>query len=1282
VEQLVLTLRGALRKDALEQAAADTMQHHPALRARVLWEGLDRPVQIVHQSLLLDWAYADLRGEQAAVASSVDTFLARDRARGFDLTRPPLLRFTLLRLGTATWHLVLTFHHILADGWSTRLILADLGACYRAHCRGESARLSAPPAYRQYLDWLEMRPEGPATAFWREHLAGLQAPTPIAMPDVQVSVRALGEQRLHLEIDRVDALRQASRVLRVTPNTLVQAAWALVVARYSGESDVLFGSTLAGRPHDLPGVQSMVGLFIETVPSRVRVRRELECATWLQTLQAEQQRAAEYAYCGLGRIRACSELPAGSEVFESLVVFESMPAESPEDSPFGDLELVDEEYLERSNYPLAVLVLPGNEWQVKAIHDRSRFSDDLVCRLLASFDTALAGLAAASPDTLVGRIDALGKAEEQQLLDWGRGPPSQPAGSSWLDLLDAAVARGPDAIALCSGSERLSYRHLDAEATRRARSMNAAGLASGDLVGVPAERTLDRLVSVIALLRAGGVYVPLEMAEPAARLQLIAQKAELRWVLPGWAAGTLGVPVLDYESVPPAAAGAEEPGRPGREDPAYVIHTSGSTGIPRGVLVSHGNLLFSTHARLQHYREPVGAFLLLSSLAFDSSVAGIFWTLATGGTLVLPEAGRQDELEHLLDTAVAARITHLLCVPSLYQLLLTSAEGRLDGVRLAIVAGEACPPRVVREHARRLPGARLYNEYGPTEATVWSTVEAVDLAPGSGSVPIGKPIPGARLRVEGEDGALTPVGVPGELWIAGPMVARGYLNHEQETARRFSRDPLGGDGALRYRSGDLVRWLQDGRLEFIGREDGQVKLRGRRIETGEIESALGAHPQVREAAAVVVHPVGTDKVEGAVLAAFVVTDEVTTSADLKSFLDSRLPHYMVPRCWALLPALPRTGNGKIDYQALRCVQSFPADEPATAPVDDIEVRLVAIWEQVLNRPVVGREDDFFDLGGHSLLAMKLFSAIEREFHRTLPLATIFTRSTVARLAQALRPRGDFASNPNIVTLQEGAGLAPLFCIHCGAGNVFHYRELASRLGVGRPVLGLVPSGLDGHSPLHRSVAEMAECYADWIVAAHPDGPYLLCGYSFGGTVAYDVARRLRARGRDVVFIGLFDTAVYGTLTPTHSLPGHRRRLASLSPVQKLAYIARSARGNANTMLRNTRRRTKRLAQLLPARVFVGIGRPIPVRLQPEFIRELSGRAMQHYVPEPCDADVTVYRQEGGVWEYRDQPDLGWGRFVSEDRLHIVNLPGRHGDMLEDPLVESLAESMRLSLAPY
>lgn len=419
-----------------------------------------------------------------------------------------------------------------------------------------------------------------------------------------------------------------------------------------------------------------------------------------------------------------------------------------------------------------------------------------------------------------------------------------------------------------------------------------------------------------------------------------------------------------------------------------------------------------------------------------------------------------------------------------------------------------------------------------------------------------------------------------------------------------------------------------------------------------------------------------------ILSAFVAGDALCTERDLREFLSRQLPRYMHPRNIEILAELPRTDNGKVDRRALRHREVGISNTSPASNSNDTERQLIAIWREVLGQEQVKPGDNFFDLGGDSLRAMSLFSRIDKSFQISLPIETIFEHPTVSELARAVRPAAELGEHPGIIVLQKGKGLTPLFCMHCGGGNLFWYRHLATQLGDNRPVLGLLPSGVDGKSEFHQTVEAMAQCYVQRMQAVFPRGPYMVCGYSFGGSIAYEIARQLRAQGCEVVFTGLFDACVYGTLTRTHSLPEHRSRLAKLDMQGKVRHVGRSLFGNLRTVYLRSSRAVRRLRSWVPARVCLAAGRAIPVEHRPAYLRGIFGRAMLNYVPKPYEGTVTIYKQTQSNWEYRDHPDLGWAPFVAEKRLQLVEIAGEHGDMLDPPVVEELAAHLRRSIRAY
>ena len=862
VEQLTCPVDGPLDLERLQSAWSRVIERHEILRCSFEWEGIERPLQLVHDAVAPSWRTFDAESDEAR---DFDAWLRADRRRGFDLRQAPLLRFAWFPRQSDGGLLVWTFHHILLDGWSTRLVWNEVQTLYARLAEDAGARLGTAPGFRNFIDWREARGPESSEGFWTETLADWKGPTPLCEA---LSPEAIppgspmhGEERLCIDSETTRLLASLGRSARVTLNSVCQAAWALLVGAMTRERDVVFGVTLSGRPHDLADAEKIAGLFINTLPLRVRWTAERSLGEWLAELHAAQLALLDESSTSLVDAVRASPVSEASRLFDHLFVFESFPAAKVESATQGGAIFGDVEYREQSHFPLALLVLPGDELELRLVHDLSACGTTDARRLLERLATGLRAMAS-RPQIRLGEIDLLKPADRDVQLSLKPLPawPSDidPASSTWLDLFDECLRRRPDALAIASTTGDLTYAELELRSVRVAAGLRQVGAGPGERVGVCARRGPDLLVALLATLRTGAAYVPLDPSYPAARLAEIAGLADLVTTLrdhrlPPELAEHLE-PSIDLRTLGKSDAGVprlDAPG-PGPADPAYVIFTSGSTGRPKGVVVPHASLLASTRARLTHYADPIGAYLLLSSVSFDSSVAGIFWTLANGGLLVLPDEGRQNDARHLAELARQHSVTHLLAIPSLWRELLEHAEA-FEHLQHAIVAGEVCPTNLPRLHRDRLPHAELHNEYGPTESTVWCTAQCITDHASPARVPIGRPIPGLRVVILDAAGRLALPGVVGEICIAGPQLAVGYLKDPEETARRFVDVELPELGAVRvYRTGDLGRHRADGMLEFHGREDLQVKLRGHRIELGEVENVLTGHPAVESAVAGVV----------------------------------------------------------------------------------------------------------------------------------------------------------------------------------------------------------------------------------------------------------------------------------------------------------------------------------------------------------------------------------------------------------------------------------------------
>jgi amino acid adenylation domain-containing protein len=1001
--QLSLRLTGRLDVPAFERAWRLLLRRHDALRTAFFWEDLEKPLQVVYREVPLEIARESWRGLDAdAREARLAAFLDADRERGFDLSAPPLMRLALIELEEGVHQLVWSQHHMVVDGWSRGQLLRELFAAYAAFAEGREPRLERVPGYREHIAWLQRQDPGQAEAFWKKNLAGFTSPTPVAPGDGEgPTYRDSRLRELPLSREASDKLRETARRHRMTLNTLVQGAWALVLAQATGREDVVFGTTVAGRPADLPGVESIVGLFINTLPLRVEAAPVRRLRDWLAEIQRRQVEARRYEHSPLVEVQRWSELPARTPLFDHILVFENlgMPGDLSGALPGLTIEAGAANTL--TNYPFNLIVVPESRLILTTLYDAQRFEDSGVDHTLAR----LAGLLeafAGEGDPLLGDLPLLLPAERRQLLDEWTAEPGEPLAGAYLhELFAAQAARAPKAVALVHGTQSVTYGELAARAGGIARRLRELGVGPETRVAVCLERSPDLIAALLGVLAAGAAYVPIDPAYPADRQRFMVEDSGASVVLG-----------LEVAEIPDAAWPADTGVTP--DNLAYVIYTSGSTGRPKGVAVEHRSaVVLAGWGRSQFSDEELSGVLVSTSVCFDVSVFEIFVPLAWGGRLILAE----NALE--LPALPAASEVRIATMVPAAAAELARAGSIPSSVRVVGLGGEPVPSAL----AARLyePGTveRVLNLYGPSEDTTYSTVARVPPR-GERAPSIGRPVTGARVYVVDRHGALVPPGVPGELRMAGAGLARGYLGRPALTAERFVPDPFGVSGSRAYRTGDLVRFRPDGELEFLGRLDHQVKIRGFRIELGEIEEVLAGHPAVRECA-VIVWEERREDVPGLRLLVAYVSGGTVADGDLRAWLGAKLPEYMVPSLFVRLEDLPHTPNGKIDRRALPAPERTAA-EAYVAPADPAEELIAEIWAEVLGLARIGVHDSFFALGGHSLLATQVASRVRAALGVELPLRRLFEAPTVRELAQVVRESAGGLTAPPIIPVPRSGDL--------------------------------------------------------------------------------------------------------------------------------------------------------------------------------------------------------------------------------------------------------------------
>lgn len=1032
-EQFRFTLQGNLDPGAFEQAWQLLVERHSALRTLFVWKNRKEILQVVRKRVDVPWTNLDWRGlspqEQQA---RLDSLLDSDRGQGFELDKAPVMRFVLIRVTDEAYEFVWSFHHLLLDGWSWPILFKELFAFYESIKSEQQLYLAPTRPYRDYINWLQQQDLSRAKAFWQQNLEGFTAPTPMVVE------RTVGQspyqkqfdiRHRHLSAEATRTLVFHAQQHHLTLSTLVQAAWALLLSRYSGESDVVFGTTVSGRPHTLSGVESMVGLFINTLPARVKIPETIDLLTWLHLLQQEHVEREQYSYTPLVEIQGVSEIPRNQPLFESIVVFENYPVNATLQQLPGNLRMGALKDMGQTNYPLTVVAIPGEEMTVKIYYDRDRFDADIIDRMLGHFLTLCSGIAN-FPERTPGELPLLTQPEQDLLLKtWNATSKEHPINCSIHQLFEEQVEKTPQSLAVVYENQELTYQQLNQRANRIAHHLQRLGVKPDVPVGICIERSPEAAIAILGTLKAGGACVPLDPSYPPERLAFMLSDSRAPVVLTQKRWKSLLESELHHLIVLD-----EEWDKIGKESDinpqidveathlAYVIYTSGSTGTPKGTLVPHRSLTNLIEHHQAKMATSVGV-LQFASLSFDVSYHEIFVAWCLGGTLyIIPEDDRKD-LDKLIHLLANNPIGKVILPVTLWQQLAEiygEQEHLFKNIREAIACGEQLQiTQPMIKLFKRLENCTLYNFYGPTEADL-VTAYTFSQQPDEWPIypPIGKPAVNVQVYLLDRNLQPVPIGVPGELYVSGDGLARGYLNRPDLTTQKFIPNPfissphpalrhpspkigrgVGGEGLRLYKTGDLARYLSDGNIEFLGRIDDLVKVRGFRVELGEVEAVLNKHPQINQAVAKVC---GESAREKYLVAYFVpIQGQTVTVEQLRTFLTEQLPDYMIPSAFVQMESFPLTPNGKVNRRALsepttsrpELGQTFV--EPRT-PSEEI---LAGIWRDVLGLEQIGIYDNFFDLGGHSLKATQVISLTRKAFGIELPLLSLFESPTIASLAK-------------------------------------------------------------------------------------------------------------------------------------------------------------------------------------------------------------------------------------------------------------------------------------------
>lgn len=1267
-EQYRADLRGDITAEQLHAAWTTLIERHPALRTIIVWKGLDEPRQVVREHVELDFVAHDFRSDTAAGAQdAIDELAAAGRRAGIALTSAPLMTVRVVHLDADRWHLIWNFHHIVVDGWSVGIVVDELLALLS----GEQLAAAAP-GFRNHLEFIG-REEADLAPF-AERFADVDDRTALDLPGGS-GVGWFDRKRIDVTGEACLGARvaMAARRRRVTPNTLVQAAWALTVAHHADRDDVVFGVTMSGRDPRVDGVDDIVGMFLSTLPMRTQLTDD-PLEDWLHSIQDQQFELLAAQHVGLSDVIAQSSLPRGTELFDTVLIMENWPDRQRE----RPVTIEARHVVEQSHYGITAMVHVGEDVGLVLLVDGSRIGDEAAATLGEHFLEMLRRLSSDDPRPAALVEPTTAASRRRQLNEWNPAAVPEPAitiAEAWAHV----VAEAGDSVAATIGDRELTFAQLDERSSAVARALVADGVEPGEPVGISLQRSFESLVALLGIVRSGGIYVPLDPNYPPDRLALIVDDSGARRVVVHEPTAHLfgDVATSDVDDLEAEGRRSNDVELPDRQptDPLYITYTSGSTGRPKGVLGHHLGVISRCRWQWETYPfDPAEVMLQRVTLNFVDHIPELWASLLAGVSMVLVPDAEAADGRSLVELVKRHRPRRLSLTPSFVETLLDAIpdlESDFASLEMLGLSGEGVSSELVSRLRRELPDVIPINLYGMSEVTVDAAVhDGSEDVSTSSSFPIGRPIRNQRMYVLDRHGRLVPEGAIGRLHVSGVGVTHGYWRQPELTAERFSPDPFVADPvttpAQMYDTGDLGRWLPGGILEYHGRDDDQVKIRGSRLELGDVEGTLAGVTGVGAVVAAAIE--GATSADRTLVAFVRPVDGEDPSVVLdrvRAHAAAALPAFMVPSVVEAIDAVPTTPNGKADRRALTAGWSRVTTGEVVGPADETEAAMLQLWSELLG-PGIGMTSDFFDVGGHSLSALRLTSRISKAFGVDLSLADVMAGPTPRALSLLVDAGGSAATMQHIVTL-GGAGLAaqPVFCVHGAGGNVMRFTELARLIGEERPFHALQARGADGTTRPHTSITQMAQAYIAEMLTIQPRGSYLLAGYSSGGVVAYEMARLLLADGLEVDAVVLLDTYHPAVLPRQRSNFERARDLATLSPAKALQRVVDFQRERADRRAWDV--------------VKESAGDEVRPELRFARLNEAIGSAYRSYEPEPIDVRLALIAADDVNPAFSHVSQLrGWDAVSPSMTRYPV--AADHHDLLEGAKVAATAAAMRSAIA--
>lgn len=1267
-------ITGALDIDLLKQSFQFLIDKHSILRSNFS-ENEEGIILKINADVKLNLEFTDLSNVDDELANSRCQKMIKAHAlKTFNLEEDLLIRLLLIKRSDEQYELVLSIHHIIGDRSSLLLMNEEWINYYKTIKAGKTA-----PTFDdnkiQYLDyayWKNQQTTKEADIqYWKEQLAGelaiLNLPTDFQRPKAFKFKGATIRQLLSPSVSQ--QLRQLAKTHQTTMYVVLLSAFKTLLYRYTHQEDIIIGCPFSTR--DKSELERLIGFFNETLVLRSTLSNQLSFTACIDVVKETSMQALTHKNIGfddLVRLVKPERHGTINPLFQIMFVYNNANKNDVVEGLSISEETID---LGVSKFDLTLFATDQiDQIEIALEYSTELFALETVERMLVHLSNLLESISK-NPNQLISQISFLGKEEKQQLLtQWNDTAVSIPEYDNIHQLFEEKVIQQGETIAVVCDGEKISYAALNEKANRVAQALITSGIKANDFVGLFTSRSITMVIGILGILKSGAAYLPLDPKYPTKRIEFMVDDAGIETILfqEKW---KKQVPTKVKHSFCIEEAIAEEEQSSSNfptiknDQLAYIIYTSGSSGIPKGVSISHKNLIYSTTARFHFFNQNPSAFLLLSSFSFDSSVAGIFWTLCSGGTLVLPPERIEQDMSALAQTIFDHQISHTLLLPSLYKLLLDrSTTEQLASLQTVMVAGEACSSAIVSAHFKKNKTVELVNEYGPTEGTVWSTAHKIMPNDALDNVPIGRPIPNAQHYILDKNEQVLPVGIPGELHIAGAGIANGYWQRPELTASRFIANTFTGNRNDKlYKTGDLVRYRKDGTIEFLGRIDQQVKIRGHRIELDEIKKHLLQIPSVDDALVIVQNQDSIPR-----LVAYIISTQGKNTTDLKSTLMERIPNYMVPAAYISMTEFPKLPNGKIDHSALPnpTKTDFKTDKAFVAANTEMQKILTGIWESVLKLSPIGIHDNFFTIGGDSIRSIQVISqsqqsGIDIAPHHIFEYQTIFELSTfLENVDQDNELDTDWAT---IVPLKKGGSKKPLFCIHSGGAHVFFYQGLAKYIGDELPLYALQPTGLQNGEQLHASIEEMASFYIAEMQKLQSHGPYHILGTCFSNAVGLEMANQLTLAGESVARLIIVDSG------PQYLL-GAAERGGKKTTRRFVKMIKEKNWSGIRKKFRNRFIRTKQKV-LAP----LENEQEKNLRLTISSLNQLY----HHYTWKAFDGKITFIRST----EFANRADKNshitqWNK-LAKGGLEVHLVTGHHKTLFEEPEVKGLAEKINTCL---